>query len=228
MRTILRNNGLSLALMALFLLSLAGHAVAGYRSHNEDQAMHSEESIAFSAYLQTGAFIESVAENWESEFLQMGAFVLLTVFLFQKGSPESKEIGGSAPDTVLRNGNEAPWPVRRGGLVARLYGHSLSIVLILLFLASFAVHVLSGARAASAEAISHGEPAIPALTYLHSARLWFESFQNWQSEFLSMAMLVVLSIFLREKASPESKPLELIPPPGSRFHPDSDSIGGNR
>ena len=207
---LLRHNGLTLAMFVLFALSLAGMTMAGIHNYNEDQQEHGQAAVGYGAYLTSGAFVEAIFENWESEFLQMGLFVLLTVTLRQKGSPESKPIDGQEevdrePDP-RRPG--APWPVRAGGLASKLYARSLSIALLGLFVVSFALHVATGAAAYSEEQQAHGDPAVSALEYVVTPELWFESFQNWQSEFMSIAALVVLSVFLRQKGSSESKPVD--------------------
>jgi hypothetical protein len=212
MRVFLRNNGLSLVLFLLFAGSLVGHSLSGHRVENEELAMRGEEEISFSTYLGSGAFIESVAENWESEFLQMGMFVILTVMLFQKNSPESKDPDNPEPGYVWVHESEAPRVARLLAPARWVHDHSLSLALLLMFVASFAVHVVYGARAATEEAISHGEPGVSSGEYLWTAQLWFESLQNWQSEFLSIGVIVVLSVFLRERGSPESKPVERILP----------------
>lgn len=215
MRAFLRNNGLGLTFVGLFALSLVFHAWSGYRTHIEEQELHGEQPLALSGYLRSGEFLESVTENWESEFLQMGMFVVLTVFLIQKGSPESNDPENPEPAEVLVNEENAPRLARLTSGARWLYDHSLAFVFFGMFLISFVLHVFSGAEAASAEAASHGEPPISAADYLWSSQLWFESMQNWQSEFLSVAAIVVLSVFLRERGSPESKPVERIVRPES-------------
>ena len=194
----------------LFLFALGGQIVAGFAEYNQEQVDHGGQPTSIGGYLTTGHFGEAVFENWESEFLQMGLFVLLTVWLRQKGSPESKSLNGDEdvdrePDPT-RSG--APWPVRAGGLVAGIYRHSLSLALLGLFAVSFALHVVTGAAADSAEQIAHGGSAVSPLEYLTTSRLWFESFQNWQSEFMSIGALALLAIVLREQGSPESKPVD--------------------
>ncbi len=209
MKRFLREHDLTLVMFGLFAVCLAGQAAAGYRVYNGDQVDHAQAAISFGAYLRTGHFVEAVFENWESEFLQMGAYVLLTVFLFQKGSAVSRDI--DEPDEIdagSRDHADVPWPVRRGGLFFLLYAHSLSLALFLLFFVSFALHALGGAREASAERAVHGHPGVSFIAYLGSARFWFESLQNWQSEFLSVGVLVVLAIVLRERGSPESKTVD--------------------
>ncbi|MDQ3684932.1 MAG: hypothetical protein M3430_04945 [Acidobacteriota bacterium] len=212
MKEILRNNGLSIALFALFFLSFAGQILTGHHQYNQEQQEHRQSAVGFTEYLKSGHFIEATFENWESEFLQMGAYVVLTVFLFQKGSSESKEPGRLEHVDVVPGESgkrdDAPWPVRRGGWILKLYENSLALAFLLLFLLSFALHAIGGAEEYSEEQLQHGEPAVSVLQYLATSRFWFESFQNWQSEFFSIGAMVVLSIFLRQKGSPESKPVD--------------------
>ena len=206
-----KDHGLLLANIGLFLVFFSGMVVSGAAEYSEDQLAHGEQGVTVLGYLGTGAFLEATFENWESEFLQMGMYVILTVFLFQKGSSESKPVGRDAPqdedprDAPLKSAT--PWPVRRGGWVLRLYEHSLSIMFLLLFLASFALHAVGGSEEYSSEQQSHGQPPVTVLAYLATSRFWFESFQNWQSEFLAVAVLVGASVYLRERGSPESKPV---------------------
>jgi len=206
-----RDHGLLLANAGLFAVFLVGMAVSGVGAYNGDQQSHGEPTVSLSAYLQTGDFVEAVFENWESEFLQMGMYVVLTAYLFQRGSSESKPIEGDAPqDQDPRDADKrkaVPWPVRRGGWVLSLYEHSLSTLFFLLFLASIALHAVGGARAYSAEQTEHGEPAVSVWTYVRTSQFWFESFQNWQSEFLAVAVIVGASVYLRERGSAESKPV---------------------
>jgi len=202
-----------LALGTVFFLFLVGHSIAGHLDYNAEQRSHRQSTVGYREYLGTPHFLESVTENWESEFLQIFAYVILTAFLFQEGSAESKKLDEPEPadrdPSRSRDRPDAPWPVRRGGLVLKLYSHSLSIAFLLLFIASFALHAVSGAREYSAEQQEHGlGPPVSTLAYLGTAQLWFESFQNWQSEFLAIAAVVVLSIFLRQRGSPESKPVD--------------------
>ena len=173
--------------------------------------MHGQPSATFGQYLRTGHFWEAVTENWESEFLQMGLFVLLTTFLRQKGSPASKKLAGEEavdrdPRHVPPHAN-APWPARYGGIILTLYAHSLTLALLSLFGVSFFLHAISGAHNYNAEQLVHGGASTSALGYLGTATFWHESLQNWQSEFLSLAVMIVLAIFLRQRGSPESKPV---------------------
>lgn len=208
MAKFLKNNGLTIVLMVMFLGSLLGQWLTGWGSENEELVRHGEQPIGAIAFLADPQFLATLFENWESEFLQMSAYVVLTAFLFQKGSAESGD-----PDAPPRDGRlsemvrnkSAPAAVRKGPAVRWLYAHSLGIALLILFAASFLLHWLFSARLAADEAALHGEAAPSLGQYLVSPQLWFESFQNWQSEFLSTAVLVVLSIWLRQKDSPESK-----------------------
>jgi hypothetical protein len=151
-----------------------------------------------------------VFENWESEFLQMGAFIVLTVLLVQRGSAESKQEDADPRDedpAQHRDDPDAPWPVRRGGLWLRLYENSLFVAFVVLFLGSIVGHAVAGAREFSEEQEAHWQGAVSALHYVTTSQFWFESFQNWQSEFLAVGSIVVLTIFLRQKGSAESKPV---------------------
>jgi hypothetical protein len=205
----LHDNGLSLVLFGLFFLIIAGQALAGFAAHNDELRTHGERAIDVARYLSSGHFIEAVFENWESEFLQMGALVVLTIFLRQKGSPESKPERAKEPqDQEPRMHAGAPWPVRRGGLVLAMYQHSLSIALFLLFAVSFVLHAFGGTAAYNEEQREHGGPTVSLAEFVGSSEFWFQSLQNWQSEFLSAGSLVFLSVYLRQRGSPESKPVD--------------------
>jgi hypothetical protein len=210
MRAFLRDNSLSLVTLGLFVAFLVAQAITGYRVHNDDARMHGRPTDSFGAYLRSGDFLEATAENWESEFLQMAAFAVLTVRLKQRGSSESKKPEGG--DEVDREPDprrkRAPSVVRRGGLALSVYSHSLSLVLAGLFAMAFVLHAIGGTRAFNDELREHGRRAMTVGEYLATSRFWFQSFQNWQSEFLAVGALVVLSIFLREKGSPQSKPVD--------------------
>lgn len=200
-------NSLSLTLFLLFFVFLGGQILTGHRSYNLEQELQGEPSLTLLNYVLSGHCIEAVFENWESEFLQMWALVLLTVWLRQKGAADSKEVdeGARRGESEPRQG--APWPVRRGGWLRRLYEHSLSLALLGLFALSFVLHAIGGRAEFNQELEHYGRASVSLFGYLASSRFWFESFQNWQSEFLSVGLLLVFSIFLREKGSPESKPV---------------------
>lgn len=211
MKTFIKDNALSLVFFLLFLITLVGQAVTGLAEHNQEMVEKGVKPVAMSEYITSGHFLQSTFENWESEFLQMALFVILTIFLFQKGSSESKDPDSREP--VDREPNpkkkDAPWPVKQGGLIMEVYKHSLSITLFVLFLMSFMVHWYGSLKDYNEEELLKGKPTESAMEYLSNSRFWFESFQNWQSEFLSVFAIVVLSIFLRQKGSPQSKPVDV-------------------
>src|SRR4051794_14247482 len=197
MRQFLRDNGLSLTLFALFAISIIGQALTGWRANAEELRLHELPEIGFLTYLTSGHFISAVFENWESEFLQMAAYVLLTVFLFQKGSPESKKPDEDNPEDELPHKRRgAPGPVHRGGLLLKLYSHSLCLALVLLFLGSFWLHLAGSTHRINEEALQHHQPSQTMIETLGDPQFWYESFQDWQSEFLSIAVLLVLDIYL--------------------------------
>jgi hypothetical protein len=211
-----RSHGLSIAAIALFAAAFVGQVLTGRSEYNQEQEAHGGQTATLPEYLGTGHFGEATLENWESEFLQMAVFVFLTAYLVQRGSAESRkpddeEGAGQEPSDAdprrHRDDPNAPWPVRRGGFALALYRNSLSIVLFLLFLASFWGHAVTGAAEYSSGQAAHGEPGAGVLGYLATSRFWFESFQNWQSEFLSVFAIAVLSIWLRQQHSPQSKPV---------------------
>ena len=205
-----RDNGLTIALMLLFGASLVGQLLAGWHVAIGDAARHHQPGMSLIGYASSAAFVGAVFENWESEFLQMSAYVMLTAVLIQRGSAESKDPDEGPRDHDLEakaQATDAPKILRQGLFWRALYSRSLGLALASLFVISFVLHWIASARAASGEALEHGEPPVNVFAYLFDAQLWFESFQNWQSEFLSTAVLVVLSIFLRQRESPESKPV---------------------
>jgi hypothetical protein len=213
MRRFLRDNGLSIVLLSMFFVTfIVGQTLTGYRVENDERKDHKQPSIGYVEYLGSSHFLEATMENWESEFLQMFIFVVLTAFLYQRGSAESKDPDKKEAvdkDTKKsRNKKGAPWPVRQGGLILKLYENSLSLALLLLFFASFLLHAVGGAGTYNQDQLMHGGQQVTTLGYMKTSRFWFESFQNWQSEFLSMAAMAILTIWLRQKGSPESKPVD--------------------
>lgn len=211
MRRFLRENGLSLAMFALFFLAFIGQTITEFKEFNQDQQEHHRGQIGFGAYVRTGHFVEATFENWESEFLQMGAYVALTIFLRQKGSPESKKLQGEEDcDKEPEPHENAPGPVRRGGWALRVYKSSLSLCLFALFALSFMLHAAGGAREHNRQQALHGssDPPLSTAQFISTSEFWFQSFQNWQSEFLSVGALIVLSVFLRQQGSPQSKAVD--------------------
>ncbi len=206
MKKILKHSGLSIVLVIIFIVCLLGQVFTGFHEHNSELLEEGTASLNLSEYLHSGHFIETTFENWESEFLQMGMFVVLSAFLYQKGSSESND-----PDQPHQSepfpgeATVTAWPMRRGRVMRFLYSYSLSLVFFLLFLMSFVLHWYGSCKDYNNEAALKGEEGSSMLSYLGNNRLWFESFQNWQSEFLAVFCVVVFSIFLRHKGSSQSK-----------------------
>ena len=210
MKDYIRNNGLCICFLTLFIGALIGQIIFGFQEHNKELLEDGRTAITISAYLVSGHFIQSTFENWESEFLQMALFVVFTIFLMQKGSSESKDL--DKEEEVDRepspNRKDAPWPVKKGGWILTLYKHSLTIVLFLLFLVSFIAHFYGSLKDENEQLSLKGLPLESASDYIADSRFWFESFQNWQSEFLSVFAIVMLSIYLRQIGSSQSKPVD--------------------
>ena len=205
-----RSNGLSLVFLLLFLLSFVGQVHFGLQEYNKERMEDAASTVGLLSYLQSGHLLQATFENWESEFLQMALFVWLTIFLYQKGSSESKKFDGS--DEVDRQPDphrkDAPALVKKGGLLAKFYQHSLTLSLLLLFIISFGIHLAGSLKDENDQLLRQGKHPETMSAYITDSRFWFESFQNWQSEFLSVFAIVVLSIFLRQKGSPQSKPVD--------------------
>jgi hypothetical protein len=204
---VLRDNGLTMVLLLATVATMFGMLMTGQSVYNADLTEHGAQAITLAQYTHSAHFLSSLFENWESEFLQMSAYVVLTAFLFQRGSAESKDPDEPAPQVDDDVGATSPLVVRLGGITKTLYSYSLGIVLLALFLLSFAMHLRDSAATQASQALLHGRTPPTLWEHLWSAQMWFESFQNWQSEFLSTGLVVVLSIFLRFRGSPESKPV---------------------
>lgn len=210
LKKFVRNNGLSIAMFSIFAIALIGMSIAGWLANNETRAEHNQPLESYSSYLVGGDFIEGVFENWESEFLQMWALVVLTIFLRQKGSSDSKPMRGKAPqDTTSRYSiiQASSWRQARKATGHFLYSHSLSLALFSLFAVSFILHAAGGAAAYNQEALHHGSAPISTVGFVGTSDFWYQPLQNWQSEFLAVGTLLVLSIKLRERGSHESKPI---------------------
>ncbi len=202
-------NGLALTVIALMLLFWVAQFFTGWSAKNEELVEDGFPQLSAVEYLNSGHFIQATFENWESEFLQMALYVLLTISLRQQGSAESKKLSGKEEvDREPRSHPNAPGPVKRGGWQLKLYQNSLSIVLGLMFVLSFVLHFYGSFRDENQTALMEGKPLETWQDHLMGSRFWFESFQNWQSEFLAVASIVILSIWLRQKGSPESKPVD--------------------
>jgi hypothetical protein len=212
-RRFLRNNSLSLFFLALFLIALFGQSIAGFHLYNQDAMEHQEPTIGYFRYLLTSDFGADTLENWQSEWLQFWLFALATVWLIQKGSAESKQPGetGLEDDEQQRVGRFAPQNAPRWAKVKdwrlSLYSHSFTIVMGLIFLATWLGQSVTTWTVYNNEQTAHDESAISWLSYLGSADFWERSLQNWQSEFLAVGTMAVFTIYLRERGSPESKPV---------------------
>ena len=193
----------------MVLVTLIGQILTGWHENNAELEQIKLLPLTLGQYLGSGHFLEATFENWESEFLQMGVYVLLTIWLRQKGSSESKKLYEKEDVDQEPNPNnpDAPGPVKHGGWQLALYKNSLSIAFLLLFLGCLWLHAKGGAEVYSIEQRQEGKPTVTTVEYMGTSRFWFESFQNWQSEFLSIVSIVGLSIFLRQKGSPQSKPI---------------------
>lgn len=209
----IRDRGLSLLFGALFLLALAGQAVAGYADEVQRQSEHGAAVPGFGEFLLSSDFLVDVAENWQSEFLQFFVFILATVWLVQRGSPESKKPGdegvGSDEDQRVGAGASAAsagW-ARRGGIRRLMYSNSLLIVMGAVFVLSWFAQSLAGHVVMNAENAEHGQPPLSWAQYITSPDFWNRTLQNWQSEFLAVGTMIAFSIFLRQRGSSESKPV---------------------
>jgi hypothetical protein len=213
LRAFVRENSLSLFFLVIFLAALVGQAIAGHSLYNQEELEHNEQGIGFWRYLASSHFAQAVTENWQSEYLQFALFALATVWLLQKGSPESKELdkSGTETDKEQRIGEHAtkqsPAWARFGDLRTTIYSNSLIIVMGVVFLAAWFAQSVTGWTQFNDEQSVHGEAAVTWLSYIATSDFWEATFQNWQSEFLAVGSFAVLTIYLRQRGSPESKPV---------------------
>ncbi|QHS57532.1 hypothetical protein GWR56_19010 [Mucilaginibacter sp. 14171R-50] len=209
-KSFLYRNSLSIVFLTLFIVTLCAQALTGWKEHNQELADDHANEIPFLTYLHTGHFVSSTFENFQSEFLQMALYVVMTVGLRQQGSAESKSLDEKEDVDREPNPNkkDAPWPVRKGGIWLKLYSHSLSIAFFALFFFSWGMHLYGSWMDNNTEQAVKGKAFQTITQYIAGPRFWFETFQNWQSEFLSVLSIVVLTIFLRQKGSSESKPVD--------------------
>ena len=204
----LRDHALGLALLALFIGSMAGQVASGRLAANADRAQHGQPPLAVAEYVASPDFVSATFENWESEFLQMGVFVLLSGWLREKGSAESRPLEPAQEKHPRFPKDRQPAGAKATGVVRWLYENSLSLAFFALFAVSFVAHLLGSLGLHNEEQQRHGEEPVAPADYLTDAQFWFESFQNWQSEFVSVLAIVMLSVWLRQKDSPQSKPVE--------------------
>jgi hypothetical protein len=210
---VLRDNGLGIAFGLLFLAALAGQAVAGNADFNDQQLARGGQTIGLAAYVTSSAFGVDVAENWQSEYLQFLLYIVATVWLVQRGSPESKPVDkvGLESDEEQKVGRYAeersPLWAKVGGWRTRVYSHSLALVMGVLFAMSWGAQSVAGWARYNAEQLGDFADPVRWSAYLGSPDFWNRSLQNWQSEFLAVGSMAVLSVYLRERGSPESKPV---------------------
>ncbi|MFK0045937.1 DUF6766 family protein [Streptomyces sp. NPDC090741] len=208
-----RDNSLTLAFGGAFLLVLAGQALAGQTGFNEDLAVDGLQQLTLGEYLMSSDFAVDVSENWQSEFLQFFLYIFGTVWLLQRGSPESKRLHKAGPesDQEQRIGDHARADSPRWAGTKdwrqHLYSRSLGTVMALLFFLSWLVQSIAGTAAYNEQQLRRLQPPVSWGAYLGSADFWNRSLQNWQSELLAVAAMAILSVYLRQRGSPESKPV---------------------
>jgi hypothetical protein len=213
MRRRLRENALTLAFTALLLVALVGQALTGHASYDESAADAGLPLLSLAEYVTSSQFAVDVAENWQSEYLQFLLYILFTVWLLQKGSPESKPLddAGRESDKEQKVGPHAtpdsPAWAKVGGWRTALYSRSLGLLMGAVFLGSWSAQFVAGRSAYNAEQLHDLQDPLGWGQYLQAPDFWNRTFQNWQSEFLAVGSMVVFSIYLRERGSPESKPV---------------------
>jgi len=212
-KTFIRENGLSLAFGVLLWLALAGQSVAGLIEFNQQQVASGQEAISYAQYLVSSDFAVDVAENWQSEFLQFYLYIVATVYLVQRGSCESKELdraGRESDEDQLVGAyatESSPRWARAGGWKLAVYSRSLGTAMATIFLLSWLAESIAGRAAYNASQLADRQDPVSWAGYVTSADFWSRTLQNWQSEFLAVAAMAVLAIYLRERGSPESKPV---------------------
>ncbi len=213
MRRFLRDHSLSLFFLVLFLGALIGQAIAGHALHNNDAIAHHGETMSFWRYLRSSDFGNAVMENWQSEYLQFMLFMLATIWFIERGSPESKEPGqeGLESDKEQKVGQHAredsPEWAKPRGIRTFIYSNSLLIVMSIIFFGSWFAQSVTGWTEFNANQADHHQATVSWLGYLGSADFWEATLQNWQSEFLAVGSFVAITVFLRQRGSPESKPV---------------------
>jgi hypothetical protein len=209
----IRDHSLSLFFLVIFLAALVGQAIAGHALHNNDAMAHHGETMSFWRYIRSSDFGNAVMENWQSEYLQFMLFMLATVWLVERGSPESKKPGEEGRESDEKQkigehaGDESPAWAQAGGFRTGLYSNSLLIVMAIIFFGSWFAQSVTGWTEFNAQQADHHEQALSWLSYIGSADFWEATLQNWQSEFLAIGSFVAITVFLRQRGSPESKPV---------------------
>jgi hypothetical protein len=213
MRRFLKEQSLSIVFLLLFLAALAGQAVAGHADFNEQQVLHGDPTMTMGRYVVSSEFAVDVMENWQSEYLQFTLFILLTVWLLQKGSPESKELdkAGLESDEEQKVGGHAqqnsPGWAKVGGIRRTIYENSLLIVMGACWLGTWFAQSVTGRVQYNSDRLDHHLDPVSWVTYLGRPDFWNRTLQNWQSEFLAVGSMAILAVYLRQRGSPESKPV---------------------
>jgi uncharacterized protein DUF6766 len=212
-RLFLRDQSLSLFFLAIFLAALVGQALVGHADFNHSQIAHHDDPVSLWRYVTSSSYGVDVLENWQSEYLQFTLFILGTIWLLQRGSPESKELdkAGQESDEDQKIGDHAdprsPLWARVGGLRTRVYQHSLLLVMGTIWIGTWVAQGVTGHVNYNADQLSHHQPPVSLGSYLGSADFWNRTLQNWQSELLAVGSMAILSVYLRARGSPESKPV---------------------
>jgi hypothetical protein len=212
-RKFAKHNSLSLFFLALFVLAVVFQAIAGHADFNEDQARHGDPSMSLGRYVVSSEFGTALLENWQSEYLQFTLFILATVWFLQKGSPESKELhkaGRESDEDQLvgpHSRPESPRWAKLAGWRRRIYENSLLIVMVAIWLGSWFAQSVTGVSEYNTERLDHNQLPISWFEYLGRPDFWEKTLQNWQSEFLAVGSMAILAVYLRQRGSPESKPV---------------------
>ncbi len=213
MKRFARDNGLAIFFLVIFLLALGFQSLAGWQDFNNSQLRHHGEEIGYGRYLLSSEFGVAMLENWQSEYLQFALYITATVWFLQRGSPESKELdkagGESAKEQKLgpHADEDSPLWARVGGLRTRVYSNSLLIAMGAIWLLSWLGQSITGRVAYNEERLEHHQAGLDFTQYIGSADFWERTLQNWQSEFLAVGSMAILAVYLRQRGSPESKPV---------------------
>ncbi len=194
----IRDNSLSIVLFALFVICISLESLSGWRLQNETLAAHAQSSIGYWHFLSTGAFLEGLASNWQAAVLQLGSLIVFSSFLYQRGAPHSRDPRKAKGKQKRRKADRFSW----------FYRNSLLVAFLLLFVLALGLHIVFGTKAYNEQLMLAGQPPISIAAFLLSAKFWTTTLQTWQAEYPVIALYVVLTIFLRQQNSPESKPLE--------------------
>jgi hypothetical protein len=208
-----RENGLSIFFLAIFLAALAGQAFVGHADFNHAQLAHHGDPISLARYVTSSSYWGDVMENWQSEYLQFTLYIFATVWLVQRGSPESKPVdrAGAESDEDQKLGRfateDSPRWARLGGFRTTIYSNSLVLVMTSVWLLSWLAQSITGRINYNADQFDHHQASLSWLQYVGSSDFWDRTLQNWQSEFLAVGSMAILAVYLRQRGSPESKPV---------------------